>query len=159
MNRKGFIAFLAAENHRRIRVCPGGLWLWCWLDFVGGGRRKTHDRCFARNLLNYPAGQEHADVVEDGVQVDAKDQDVQVGVGPKRSKMDVVVQHHKQPKIDVKCRRGNDSKTGPQERQPLRLLQADLPFRTHVAHFTQDFEYRPEEQCSYHARKSCVLRQ
>ena len=123
-----------------------------------GGRRKgwqAHGHCFTRNLFDYPAGQEHANVVQDGVQVDSKDEHAQVGFGIKGFSR--ATQNNEQPGIDVQCRRGKDRKTGPQERQPLRPFQADLPLRTHAADFTQDFEDRSEEKRGHHARKSCVL--
>ena len=85
----------------------------------GFGRRKSCGHCFVRDFFDHPAGQEHADVVQHGVQVESKDTDVQVRVGVKQFSM--TTQHYHQPNIDVQCGRGKDGKTGPHdphERQP-----------------------------------------
>ena len=72
-----------------------------WMTAADEKRKTGHaqGQCFARNFLDCPAGQEHPNVVQHGVQVNSKGQWVQTGVGIKR--FSVVAKHHKKPAIDA----------------------------------------------------------
>ena len=93
--------------------------------FPGPRCPKFLDGC--PKFLDDAAGHKHADVVQDRIQIEAKDDCVQIRIRVER--LAVTAQHDEESEVDVQCRGRKNGEACARESHPLGHLQASVASR------------------------------